>query len=77
MESLVEGQNVAGEYVLARDDRGLQAIIKRFKNLAGIQKEWNEAGVTASRTTTFQTHPGGGQQLSGSSGQATSEPEPT
>ena len=39
-----------------RDDRGLQRIIKqkRFKNLAEIQKEWNEAGVTASRTTTFR-----------------------
>ena len=39
-----------------RDDRGLQWIIKqrRFKNLAEIQKEWNEAGVTASKTTTFR-----------------------
>lgn len=39
-----------------RDDRGLQRIIKqkRFKNLAEIQKEWNEAGATASRTTTFR-----------------------
>lgn len=39
-----------------RDDRGLQRIIKqrRFKNLAEIQKEWNEAGVTASKITTFR-----------------------
>ncbi|KAL7889592.1 hypothetical protein AOLI_G00018500 [Acnodon oligacanthus] len=39
-----------------RDDRGLQRIIKkrRFKNLAEIQKEWNEAGVTATKTTTFR-----------------------
>ena len=37
-------------------DRGLQQIIKqrRFKNLAEIQKEWTEAGVTASKTTTFR-----------------------
>ncbi|XP_008300115.1 uncharacterized protein LOC103372291 isoform X3 [Stegastes partitus] len=39
-----------------RDDRGLQRIIKqtRFKNLEEIQKEWNEARVTASKTTTFR-----------------------
>uniref|UniRef100_A0A3P8UHJ6 Tc1-like transposase DDE domain-containing protein n=1 Tax=Cynoglossus semilaevis TaxID=244447 RepID=A0A3P8UHJ6_CYNSE len=39
-----------------RDDRGLQRILKqrRFKNLAEIQKEWTEAGVTASKTTTFR-----------------------
>ena len=39
-----------------RDDRVLQRIVKqrRFKNLAEIQKEWNEAGATASKTTTFR-----------------------
>lgn len=39
-----------------RDDRGLQRILKqrRFKNLAEIQKEWTEAGVIASKTTTFR-----------------------
>ena len=39
-----------------RDDRGLQWIIKqrKFKNLTEIQREWNEAGVTASKTTTFR-----------------------
>lgn len=39
-----------------RDDRGLQRIVrkKRFQNLSEIQEEWNQAGVSASRTTTFR-----------------------
>lgn len=39
-----------------RDDRGLQRIIKekRLNNVAEIQREWNESGVTASKTTTFR-----------------------
>lgn len=39
-----------------QDDHGLQWIInqRRFKNLAEIQKWWNEAGVTGSKITTFR-----------------------
>ncbi|KAI2647648.1 Transposable element Tcb1 transposase [Labeo rohita] len=39
-----------------KDDRGLQRIVKQgwFRNLGELHKEWTEAGVSASRTTTYR-----------------------
>lgn len=51
MERLVKGRNVTAEEITV----GFGGLFKRgFKNLAEIQKEWNEACVTASKTTTFR-----------------------
>ncbi len=40
-----------------RENRSLMRIVKqnRFKNLGELHKEWTEAGVKASRTTTLAT----------------------
>ncbi|KAI2656953.1 putative transcriptional regulatory protein [Labeo rohita] len=39
-----------------RDDRKLEKTVKqsRFKHLEELHKEWNEAGVSASRVTTLR-----------------------
>lgn len=69
MESLVEGQNVAEEDAPKRRyDRDYQPII----DLAEVQKEWNEAGITAWKNHQIQTHSGNGLRLSGFSGQTQS-----
>ncbi len=43
-------------YTSNRDDRKLENNVKqiRFKHLGELHKEWTEAGVSASRVTTFR-----------------------
>lgn len=68
MESLVEGQNVAGEDMLAKD--------KNQESGRDPEKvEWG--GSHSFKNHHIQLHPGDGLQLSVHLGQATSEPEPT
>ncbi|KAI2655415.1 Transposable element Tcb2 transposase [Labeo rohita] len=55
-KSIIDTLHKKEKCTVDRDDRSIERIVKqgRFSNLGELHKEWTEAGVSASRTTTYR-----------------------